>query len=226
MNEVQDDLIERRFVGAHGNRRLARGHTDRDLVEHQPPQHRLHAGDDRHHVDRGRTRALRAAEREQLLGERGAAIGGAPDGVGLGPFRIVRLEHDRQQIGRAENGRQHVVEIVRHAAREAADGVHLLGLPQLILEREACGDVARNRLHADRACRPPRRSVRSARARSRVPSFATAGNSKYVERKVLAPLTVVEFRGALLIVLADERQEVTAEQFLLGVFHQPSCRSD
>ena len=42
----------------------------------------------------------------------------------------------RQQIGRAENGRQHVVEVVRHAAGEAADGVHLLRLPQLIFERE------------------------------------------------------------------------------------------
>src|ERR1039458_5691836 len=51
--------------------------------------------------------------------------------------RFLRL----QQTGLELNCCQDVVESVRHAAGELADGLHLLRLPQLILEPPALGDV-------------------------------------------------------------------------------------
>ncbi len=106
--------------------------------------------DDLDQVDHGRLGALGPAEREEALGEAGAAIGRALDRLGFGPFRIVRLEHHRQQLRRSENGRENVVEVVRDAAGKAANRVHLLRLAQLVFERQARRDVPRNGLHADR----------------------------------------------------------------------------
>lgn len=45
-------------------------------------------------------------------------------------------------------GRQHIVEIVRDTARQVADGLHLLRLPQLVLQASAFGDRFREVDHA------------------------------------------------------------------------------
>ena len=50
------------------------------------------------------------------------------------------VEH---QVAVAENRRQQVVEVVRDAAGELADRLHLLRLAQLLFELAALGDVAR-----------------------------------------------------------------------------------
>ena len=54
----------------------------------------------------------------------------------------------QQQIRKADDGRQHVVEVVRDAARQIADGFHLLGLRNPVLELLLLGridDVERRR---------------------------------------------------------------------------------
>ena len=50
-----------------------------------------------------------------------------------------------QQLGEAEDRREHIVEVVRDAAGELADGLQLLGLPQLRFELALLGDVAADR---------------------------------------------------------------------------------
>ncbi len=49
--------------------------------------------------------------------------------------------HGEQHVGEAEDGGQHVVEVVRDAARELADDLHLLALRELRFERLLLGGV-------------------------------------------------------------------------------------
>ena len=49
----------------------------------------------------------------------------------------------KQEIGRHHDGRKHVVEVVRDAAGELTDGIHLLLLLDLVFERAPLGIVER-----------------------------------------------------------------------------------
>ena len=76
-----------------------------------------------------------------------------------------------QQLQAAQDRHQQIVEIVRHAAGELADGIHLLRLKQRLarlfqrfLGLLALGDVARDLGEADAACRRRRGSDRSPHA--------------------------------------------------------------
>ena len=51
-------------------------------------------------------------------------------------------ELHQQQVGRAHDAHQDVVEVVRDAAGQPADRFELLRLPELLLERAPLGDVA------------------------------------------------------------------------------------
>ena len=88
-----------------------------------------------------RLQHLLAAEREQLAGQRGGAIRGVQDLVDLRGHRRILLDAVRHQLGVAANRRQQVVEVVRDAAGEPADRLHLLRLAQLIFELHAIADV-------------------------------------------------------------------------------------
>jgi hypothetical protein len=46
-----------------------------------------------------------------------------------------------RHVGVADDGRQEVVEVVRHAARQLTDGLHLLSLSQLGLEEPSLGYI-------------------------------------------------------------------------------------
>ena len=70
----------------------------------------------------------------------------------------------QQQIGKADDRRQHVIEVMRDAAREIADGFHLLSLRDAALERLLLGcidDVERRRGTARDGCK--RRHIDTAR---------------------------------------------------------------
>ena len=85
---------------------------------------------------------LAAAEEEQLAREIGGALGGganlaeALDRVGRQVRRLAG------QLGLQQDHRENVVEIVRDAAGELADGVHLLRLPELLLHPQPFRDFA------------------------------------------------------------------------------------
>ena len=49
----------------------------------------------------------------------------------------------KQQIGEADDGGQHIVEIVRNSAGELTDRLHLLALRKLLLERPLLGGFER-----------------------------------------------------------------------------------
>ena len=81
-----------------------------------------------------RSRTWLAAEREELRGEVRGAPAGAPDLLEVARSRgSPGLKSRDQQLDVAEDDREHVVEVVGHAAGEPPDGLHLLRLTELLL---------------------------------------------------------------------------------------------
>ena len=99
-------------------------------------QHREQARHDRVQVEDLGRQELLAAEREQLPREGRGAIGRLADLADVVHDRIVGLQPLLDEVGVADDGGEQVVEIVRDAAGEAADRVHLLRLAQLLLAIE------------------------------------------------------------------------------------------
>ena len=93
------------------------------------------SADERVQVERPRLDDLLAAEGQQLAGQRRGALAGlactSVSGAWSGSAGFSASQH---QLDVAEDDREQVVEVVRHAAGQPADGLHLLGLPQLLLE--------------------------------------------------------------------------------------------
>ena len=138
--EVEDHALDLRPVGLDGREVGRELDPDADVVADDPVQHRLHAGDDLVEVDDLRVQDLAAAEREQLPGERGGLPGGARDLRHLLGVAVAR----QQDLGVAGDHRQQVVEVVRDAAGEPADRLHLLRVGEPALEPLALADVVRD----------------------------------------------------------------------------------
>src|SRR5204862_7443446 len=77
---------------------------------------------------------LFAAECEQLPREGGGPLRRGDDFLQVAADRLVGADLLGQELGVPQNRREHVVEVVSHAARELADGFHLLRLSKLVLE--------------------------------------------------------------------------------------------
>ena len=92
-------------------------------------------------VSRGSQRLL-AGEREQMLGEIGAARRGLVDHPRDGGKLRLVLDRVGQDFDRSGDDGQDIVEVVRDAAGELADRFHLLGLPDPVLGRDLVGEVA------------------------------------------------------------------------------------
>ena len=100
---------------------------------------------DRVEVERPRLQVLASGESQQLLGQLGAVLGGALRRRQVpGRDRVARRPR-LQQLEIADDRGQQIVEVVRDAAGQMADGLHLLGLAQLLLHRFPGGQVARRR---------------------------------------------------------------------------------
>ena len=93
---------------------------------------RPHVGHDRVQVEQRRLDDLLAAEGQQLAGEPGGARARLLDlcDVGLALDRPVEI--GQQQLAVAQNHGQQIVEVVRDAAGQPADGFHLLRLLKLL----------------------------------------------------------------------------------------------
>ena len=100
--------------------------------------------DDRVQVEHARLQHLAAAEREQLPRERRGARGGLADLVRVAAEALV-VEALDQELAVAGDGRQQVVEVVGDATRQPPDRLHLLRLPQLLLEGPLVGEIANDR---------------------------------------------------------------------------------
>ena len=139
--QVEDDLFELAGVGPDARQRRRERRRELDVFANQPPQHVAHVGDQRIQIDDRRLHHLLAAECEQLSGQAGSALGRLHDLRNLVAhgFRQIRLLLEQVRI--AQHGCQQVVEVVRHAPGELADRLHLLRLPELLLELLLVADV-------------------------------------------------------------------------------------
>ena len=139
--EVEQRLLEHAGIGAHGDGLGHDARGERDVLTEDTAHELAHVLDEFAEVDGLLLLVLLAAEGEELAGEAGGAFGGGGDLVdGLAAVAI--------EVGQfAERGdlelddREQVVEVVGDAAGQAADGVHLLRLAELILKLDAGRDV-------------------------------------------------------------------------------------
>ena len=92
-------------------------------------------------VENARLQGLLPREGQQLPHEIGGAVGVLLDLHNVGEGWVARRRAQQQQIAEPDHCRQQIVEIVRHAAGELTDGLHLLRLRELDLEVLLLGDV-------------------------------------------------------------------------------------
>ena len=148
-----------------------------DPLAERAAQQLRHAGDQPVDVERPAAPGLAAGEGEQPMGQRAARVRALPrcDIAVDSPARPAPARR-RTQIQAADDDRQQVVEVVRDAAGELADGLHLLGLAQRLLGAQAPfgflpGAARRGARHL-RAGLQQRRLLRlgAAQARTRTPA--------------------------------------------------------
>ena len=90
---------------------------------------------------------LQPGEGQQALGQRGGAARAGQGVLGHGARpRVLAREPARKHVQIADDDRQHVVEVVRDAARELSQRLHLLRLAELPLGSLALRDLAAERI--------------------------------------------------------------------------------
>ncbi len=108
------------------------GDFEIDGLADGPAQEILQRHDQLIDVDARRDQRLPPREGEQAMGERGGAVRRNHRGVDVahGALGASLVETDLQQIERADDAGQQIVEVVRDAAGQLPDRLHLLRLPQ------------------------------------------------------------------------------------------------
>ena len=113
----------------------AADHLDRDRRAHGAADQLLHAGDQPVDVGRLGVERLPAREGQQPVGQRRGPLGRAlgRDDVAVEVAEPALRDPRLQQLQAAGDAGQQVVEVVRQAAGELADRLHLLRLAQRLL---------------------------------------------------------------------------------------------
>ena len=142
-HQVEHGLLDAVGVGDDGGGVGGEVELERDRGAEHLVEELLHVVEPLVHVERLGFVAL-TAERHEVVGERGGAVGGALHRVDARPRRLEHLEVVLQQLDLTAHDRQHVVEVVGDAARETCHRLHLLRLEELLAEVGALGDVAQH----------------------------------------------------------------------------------
>ncbi len=197
---------------------------DRDFRRERCAQQSHGVGDDGRERDHRALCRLFAAEREDLPNEIGGAPGRRGNGIEARNDRVSGLDIESRDLDVGHHRRQQIVEVVRDATGERADGFHLLCLAQLRLEdgalflgKLALADVQHHGhvLRAECATAQDRgNGQRDPRLRALVPAQTQLGRE-------LRHFVACELRHALLVaseVLGmNELLEAQREQFFVGV---------
>ena len=139
--EIDDHLLELRDVDLDRPEIAAMHEVELDLLADQPPQQHGEIGQGVAEIEHLRPQRLAAREREQLPHQRRGAGRVLLDLHDVLERRIGRLVRVQQEVVRHHDGGQHVVEVVRDAAGELADHVHLLRLVDLVFQRAPLGGL-------------------------------------------------------------------------------------
>ena len=132
--EIDDDLLELARIGADRAEAAAVLDDQLDRLAEQPLQQMRHL---RHHVgklEHLRAQGLLAREGEQLPSKAGSAVRVRLDLLDVVIVAVARRVAHQHQVAVADDRGQDVVEVVRDAAGELADHLHLGRLRDLPLE--------------------------------------------------------------------------------------------
>jgi hypothetical protein len=143
-DEVHDHLVELPAVDADRQEPGIMVERKLDLFAHQPVQ-QVHQV--RHRVAQVHDLELQlllARKRQELAHQRRGAVGVLADLHKVAIFRIALVMAQQQQVAMAGDGRQQVVEIMRHPAGKFAHRLHLLALHELLFEAFEFGRVVQN----------------------------------------------------------------------------------
>src|ERR1700686_3515793 len=142
-HEIHDDLLDLSGIGTDTTSiRFELDHELHFIAQHSE-KHLAHAIDQGIEVEHLWAEYMLPAEGKQLPCQAGCTLRGADDGFYIlahGRSRAVFLHHDFRV---SANDHEQVVEVVCNPARQPADRLHLLRLPNLLLERAPSGDIAR-----------------------------------------------------------------------------------
>ena len=130
--EVGDGVFELRGVDRHGPQPAREDGFQLDMVAERAAQQLGHFADEAVAVDRFGQQRLAAREGEEALGEFGGLVG-AEHGAGERLVALVGIRAALRHVDIAGDDREHVVEVVRDAARELSDRLHLLHVTNLRL---------------------------------------------------------------------------------------------
>ena len=142
--EIHDDLFDLAGIGANGAKIWREAEDELDIFANEAGNELDDILDDGVEIEDARLEDLHAAESEKLASQGGGAVGGAVDLFDFARGGVRRRQDIHQQLGVALDDHEEIVEVVGDAAREAAHGLHFLGLAELFFELMAFADVLRD----------------------------------------------------------------------------------
>ena len=133
--EIDERLLQLAGIDIHLPQAAGQHGLQRNLLAQRPAQQFADAADQFVGADRFGRQRLAAGEGEQALRQRRGA-GGAFHGAGeefqdVGRHPVAARQTPLDEVQRADDDRQHVVEVVRDAAGKLPDRLHLLDLQHL-----------------------------------------------------------------------------------------------
>ena len=140
--QIHQDLVQLPGVCQHASQRRAQNGFQPDIFADYPPQHLLHLNDDVVQVHFLGLNNLFPAKHQQLPAQRRGALAGGSDLGDQLVQCVVRRQLADEHVAVPVDHREEVVEIVRHASRQAADRLQLLRLQQPGLHLQPLGYVA------------------------------------------------------------------------------------
>jgi hypothetical protein len=141
--EVHHDLLGLLAVGVHRRQRRLQPHHQLDVLTDEPLERGPDVVDESVQAEQRRFDDLFPAEGEQLARQAGGPATRLLNLQDVGAVRLAQGRGFEQQLAVAENRRQEVVEVVRHAPGKPSDRFHCPDLVVLLVQRAAVGYVHR-----------------------------------------------------------------------------------
>src|ERR1019366_10091457 len=129
-HQVEDYLFDLVGVDLDKRFRVVENRADFNVLADHPADHLFEIVNQQVEVEYANVQRLLAAEHQKLPGQRRRTFRSTQD---LLQAALRRVGFEQRQLREARDDGQQVVEVVSHAARQAADGLHLLRLPELLV---------------------------------------------------------------------------------------------
>ena len=148
-HQVHQNLVHLPGVGHHLSQVRTEPGNQLDVLADQPLQHLFRFSHHQIQIQRLGLHQLLPAEGQEFLGQFRGALSRLQNLFQPGLGSIAVRQFAQEHLAVAVDHRQQIVEIVRHAAGQPPDALHLLRLQVLRLDPFALRDVAQRRLGPD-----------------------------------------------------------------------------